>query len=124
MYFTATGSCLIDEHFGPLDMLPLTPSQVGLKSLIDSMPGNLDAAVSEFGDNLSTGQRQLICLGRVLLRKCKIILLDEASSSLVRKWDGFARGAGGESSLLFVFYCSRFRVTSSDSILSFAGSRE
>ena len=46
------------------------------------MKGGLDAAVAEFGENLSQGERQLLCLSRVLLRKVRIIMMDEASSSL------------------------------------------
>uniref|UniRef100_A0A803LEG2 ABC-type xenobiotic transporter n=1 Tax=Chenopodium quinoa TaxID=63459 RepID=A0A803LEG2_CHEQI len=44
--------------------------------------GKLDSIVTENGENWSMGQRQLVCLGRVLLKKSKVLILDEATASV------------------------------------------
>ncbi|KVI05881.1 AAA+ ATPase domain-containing protein [Cynara cardunculus var. scolymus] len=53
-----------------------------LKGTINSLPNCLDFPVSDEGENWSMGERQLFCLGRVLLRRNKILVLDEATASI------------------------------------------
>ncbi|KAK0488812.1 P-loop containing nucleoside triphosphate hydrolase protein [Armillaria novae-zelandiae] len=56
--------------------------QAHLKTYVESLPEGLDAPVREGGSSLSSGQRQLLCFARALLRKSKVLVLDEATSAV------------------------------------------
>jgi ATP-binding cassette subfamily B multidrug efflux pump len=78
---------------------------VNLAEFIDSLPKGFDEEVRERGSTLSTGQKQLISFARALAHDPKILILDEATSSVdteteFRVRDALARMVEGRTSLI------------------------
>ena len=56
--------------------------KVNLKSFIENLKDGLQTKINMGGTNLSIGQKQLIQLIRAMLKKTKVLIIDEASANI------------------------------------------
>ena len=83
-------------------------------SFIMRMPQGYDTVISEDGGNLSQGQKQLLCIARVMLCLPPMLILDEATSSIdtrteIRVQKAFAKMMEGRTSFIVAHRLSTIR---------------
>lgn len=83
-------------------------------SFIERLPQGYDTLISEAGGNLSQGQKQLLCIARVMLCLPPMLILDEATSSIdtrteIRIQKAFARMMKGRTSFIVAHRLSTIR---------------
>ena len=89
-------------------------------SFIRRLPQGYDTIIAENGENLSAGQRQLLCIARAMLKLPPMLILDEATSSIdtrteLKIQDAFSRMMQGRTSFIVAHRLSTIR--SADVIL-------
>ena len=84
--------------------------KIGFDYIINQHQSGLDQNISENGSNLSIGEKQLICITRAILRKTKIIVLDEATASIDYKTEEIIQKALNELLANSTMICIAHRI--------------
>jgi ABC-type multidrug transport system fused ATPase/permease subunit len=71
----------VESKYSDVDVWDIL-QRIGLKEYVSGLTDKLSSPVLENGEKLSVGQRQLICLGRAILTKPRILIMDEATASV------------------------------------------
>ncbi|MDE6407957.1 MAG: ABC transporter ATP-binding protein/permease [Anaeroplasmataceae bacterium] len=79
---TIRNNLLYSNPFATEEEMQTASKECHCDSFIEQMKGEYDAILSEGGSNLSQGQRQLLSIARAFIAKPKILILDEATSSV------------------------------------------
>lgn len=103
-----------------LDEVRAAAERAHAAEFIEQLPQGYDTVIGEDGGSISQGQRQLLCIARVMLQDPAILLLDEATSSIdtrteLQVQDAFDRMMEGRTSLVVAHRLSTIR--SADCIL-------
>jgi ATP-binding cassette subfamily B protein len=92
----------------------LAAKEAHANSFIERMPNGYDTVITEDGGNLSQGQKQLLCIARVMLCLPPMLILDEATSSIdtrteVKIQKAFAKMMEGRTSFIVAHRLSTIR---------------
>ncbi|MVX66259.1 ATP-binding cassette domain-containing protein [Clostridium chromiireducens] len=67
--------------------------QAQAEEFIENLPNKYDTFIEQGGTNVSGGQKQRLCIARALLKRPKILILDDSTSAVDTKTDAFIRKA-------------------------------
>ena len=111
---TVRDPCAYGKPDATLDEVVAAAKAAHADSFIRRLPDGYDTVIAEDGGNISQGQKQLLCIARVMLCLPPMLILDEATSSIdtrteVRIQKAFARMMQGRTSFIVAHRLSTIR---------------